>query len=364
MISQELIYDESFNSLSIEAQLLFIRMLAVSDDCGIVPAAEYTLLALTNPPDKIKKNLSHYINEIIKAEIGRVVSYEGKKYFLFKKDSFERYQSYIINKRVTSEYLRISSAEFDKIDWDSDKTKGIKNASIPVEAKKHFANLYGLNTGKVVDSKEAKCSKCDKIGEIHNNGFGYITLSGLHFDHIVPHRFGGSNKTENFQILCPPCNQIKKYADIEKFKDILLEELNCESNDNQLESNCEASAIISNKYKVISKEYKEEAMEDGKKHELQTWIDENCKNVLCLENQLTVEDCDKLLGEFGMTIVTEVLMDMDNYKPLLKKYKNVGRTLRNWIKIRQEKNNGINKGHNPKNFVSPERVKDDLSKAF
>jgi hypothetical protein len=121
MISQEIISDEEFNSLSVEAQLLFIRMLAVSDDCGVVPASEYTLACLVNPPVAIKTNLKMFLGEIVDTNLGSIVSFNDKLFFIFKQDSFNRFQSYIFNKRFRSEYLKISAKEFDAINWTENK---------------------------------------------------------------------------------------------------------------------------------------------------------------------------------------------------------------------------------------------------
>lgn len=249
MLSQELIYDEDFNKLSIQAQNLFTRMLAVSDDYGVIPANEYTLRSLTNPHPDIAKKLMSYLAEIIGINLGVVFTYQDRQYFIFKRESFDRINSYVLAKRTKSEYLRLE----------------------------------------------------------------------------------------------------KEFMESEKFQEILR------SSSKDL-----PTSIISNKYKVISN--KQKVMEIT--HDLQKWVLENCKNVSKLENQLTAEESEKLLSEFGGSIVQEILISMDNYKPLLTKYKSVDRTLRNWIKLRLEKNNGNNKGHNPKNFVSPERVIDDMHKAF
>lgn len=117
MISQNLISDEQFNALSMESQNLFIRMLVVSDDCGVVPASEYTLNALVNPPKKVKRSIRKYLDEIVSQGLGRIIEHGSKQYFFFKAESFKRFQSYIINKRQKSEYLKMSAEEFDLTNW-------------------------------------------------------------------------------------------------------------------------------------------------------------------------------------------------------------------------------------------------------
>ena len=75
-------------------------------------------------------------------------------------------------------------------------------------------------------------------------------------------------------------------------------------------------------------------------HPLSLFIKENLLSVSKLEKQLTESDCIKLYGEYSDKLLMEVLQDMDNYKPLLKKYKSVNLTLRKWLKIREERRNG------------------------
>lgn len=111
MISQELIYDENFNSISIEAQNIFIRMLAVSDDFGVIPANDYTLRALLNPPEKLSKKLQEILKEIVDAKLGITFNYADKFWFMFKPQSFEMINSYVLNKRTKSEYLKLDKDE-------------------------------------------------------------------------------------------------------------------------------------------------------------------------------------------------------------------------------------------------------------
>jgi hypothetical protein len=112
MISQEMIYDAQFNALSVEAQLLFVRMLAVTDDCGVLPADTYELTTLTNPPKKLRTNLDGLLGEIRGQALMEVFEYGGKRFLMFKRESFDAHQSYLLNKRTRSEYLKMGYEDF------------------------------------------------------------------------------------------------------------------------------------------------------------------------------------------------------------------------------------------------------------
>jgi hypothetical protein len=112
MLSQNIIYDEDFNSLSIEAQWLFTRMLIITDDCGVVPASNYNLKTMCNLPDKIYSKLQNFLYELINAKLIQGFVYEGKKYFCFKKDTFDDYQAFIIKNRTRSEYLKMDKDSY------------------------------------------------------------------------------------------------------------------------------------------------------------------------------------------------------------------------------------------------------------
>lgn len=115
MISQDMISDEHFNQLSLEAQNIFVRMLSVSDDCGVVPANEYRLNVLINTPQRLRNKMPLILKELWEKGMGYVFDYKDDTYFAFKPSSFEDYQSYILKKATKSEYLRIPKDEFEKL---------------------------------------------------------------------------------------------------------------------------------------------------------------------------------------------------------------------------------------------------------
>lgn len=67
-------------------------------------------------------------------------------------------------------------------------------------------------------------------------------------------------------------------------------------------------------------------------HPIQKYIKEDLKNVSKLPVQLKYEDCERLLTEFSKETIKDILLSMENYKELSKKYTSVNLTLRNWIK--------------------------------
>ena len=157
MLSQELIYDEEFNSLTLEAQNLFIRMLTVSDDFGVIPATPYTLITLTNPPKKMIKSIEIHLQQIINVGLGKLFTYEEKRYFIFKQSSFDRINSYVINKRTRSEYLKL-----DKDFIESEKFSELLGNSQQVGDKSIESNKYKV---KSIKQKDDTCFK--KFWEVY-----------------------------------------------------------------------------------------------------------------------------------------------------------------------------------------------------
>ena len=70
------------------------------------------------------------------------------------------------------------------------------------------------------------------------------------------------------------------------------------------------------------------------KHKMQIWIETELENVSKMKKQLTYEQCEKLINEFkSKPEIANVLMQMENFEPLTKKYRSVYLTVRNWMQI-------------------------------
>lgn len=72
-------------------------------------------------------------------------------------------------------------------------------------------------------------------------------------------------------------------------------------------------------------------------------------NIKSMEEPLTVEQGESLVEEYGATAVKEILMQMENWKPLKKKNKSANLTAQNWLKRRTN-------GHSETEF-DPEAAK-------
>lgn len=167
MLSQTILYDEEFNSLSIQAQNIFYRMLTITDDCGIIPANPFTLKSMLNLPNEINGDFETYVKELINKGLIIYVDYNDKQFYFFKKESFEEYQSYLIRNRTKSEYLKISVEEYEELYNQKIKKENkiiIKEKSLKVKNnKENFLNVlleifkekYKKNKGIIyVESKQ------------------------------------------------------------------------------------------------------------------------------------------------------------------------------------------------------------------
>lgn len=79
--------------------------------------------------------------------------------------------------------------------------------------------------------------------------------------------------------------------------------------------------------------------EDTELHTLQMIIKQDFPRIAKLKQQLTKQESEKLVNEYTIEEIKEVLDAMENYKDLNKRYISVYRTIKNWLKRHNRNNN-------------------------
>lgn len=69
----------------------------------------------------------------------------------------------------------------------------------------------------------------------------------------------------------------------------------------------------------------------------QKWINENAPRINQLKQPITIDEILRLREEYPPDQIQGVMVDMENYQPLLKKYVSTNKTLRKWLKNEQER---------------------------
>jgi hypothetical protein len=91
----------------------------------------------------------------------------------------------------------------------------------------------------------------------------------------------------------------------------------------------------------------QEGMGGGEIHALRKWIATDLPNVSKMKTQLTNQNCEDLIEEFGKKLIQNVLEAMENVNGIQKKYTSVNLTVRNWAKKRVEDHPELKPKHQP-----------------
>lgn len=75
-------------------------------------------------------------------------------------------------------------------------------------------------------------------------------------------------------------------------------------------------------------------------------------NIQKMEQPLTKEEGERLVDEYGSQQVKNILMQMENWKPLIKKNKSANLTARNWLNKKQSNGTTKTKGDRHVDFLS------------
>jgi hypothetical protein len=121
--------------------------------------------------------------------------------------------------------------------------------------------------------------------------------------------------------------------------------------EHQMNNRCTTDEHQMNTDKNDKKDKNDEKGTRAELHPLQEFVKNELDEVSKLKTQLTKEDCEKLISDFGRTQVHDVLLSMENYNGLTKKYKSVYLTAHNWCKRRNK--NGNNNAQTNNKFKAP-----------
>lgn len=124
-INSDILLDGTIRKLSPEAFRLWVLLLAATDEFGIVKASPDDLEKLAECSHKKTSNYfqsheievfySQLIQELIDRDFGKLIQYSGRLFFIFKPDSFDRYQYHLRNKRKISKALGVEEPEASEL---------------------------------------------------------------------------------------------------------------------------------------------------------------------------------------------------------------------------------------------------------
>ena len=131
----------------------------------------------------------------------------------------------------------------------------------------------------------------------------------------------------------------KRYNRVDVIKDYLLVDVSKFNNVHIIEINADINTInadINSQKKREEKKGKKEKEKSFSEKFLnfQKWIDKNASNVAKMKEPFTENEYERLMEEYSADFVKGLLLDMHNWKDLLKKNVNANLTFRKWAKKR------------------------------
>jgi hypothetical protein len=310
MVKPEFWSDERIGMLSHTARLLFIGMWNFADDEGKISANSVYLKSSIFPYDDIEiiSSLEELESRLL---ICKYIANRSEFYFIY---NFLKHQ-------------RIDRPNESRIPNPLIKDDNVR--------KFYFDLVDGIcpDCGRELLLKESPT--VPNSYESDNNFDWTTTLNGkdsrvLSIDHIQSLADGGNNHPLNLRAVCISCNKKKGKKTLKR--QILLDDNS--ANSSRIVGDDSALKISKDK---LSKN--EDNKNEKATHPLQIFILNDLPTVSKLKDQLTENQAEKLASDFEDATIKEVLTAMENYKPLLTKYKSVNLTLRNWINIRNQRMN-------------------------
>ena len=108
-------------------------------------------------------------------------------------------------------------------------------------------------------------------------------------------------------------------------------------NDNDNDNDNKELIDINSNFLIDIKKYipQEKTEIETRFNKFQQWIKDNASNVSKMKEPFTIEEFERLINDFDMDKITNILSSMHNWKPLLTKNLNANKTFRIWEKKQQ-----------------------------
>lgn len=185
MIHASFFTDEAIGELQFLDRLLFLGMITLADDGGVVRANPAYLRASLFPYDD-----SVTIDQITEsrdrvAGLDSVMLYEdeeGRELILFR--HWLRYQK--INRPASTQAV-----------------PGYRKTAVPRAARRALAVAAGVTEGR----GEGRCFYCNTAGEIAWGNQSWVYFIGLEIGHKIPPSKGGTHSADNLILTCRSCTR-------------------------------------------------------------------------------------------------------------------------------------------------------------
>lgn len=175
-INSDILLDGTIRKLTPAAFKLWVLLLAATDDFGIVKITPDDIEKLAENPlphtsngskqKSVEVSGSELLREITENNFGKIIQFSGRLFFIFKPDSFDRYQFHLRNKRSISKCLGVPKEEVSQL-----RDELYSQVSLPL-ASTGTQSLPNTSLARATSNKQ-----CNKQEILNNNSLN-VCLNG------------------------------------------------------------------------------------------------------------------------------------------------------------------------------------------
>lgn len=156
-----MVFDDDINSLSDFEERVFVRLLVIADDYGIIPGKISELCKRTGIDRSRIEEFSGAVRKLLEISILQKLTFGGEPFFSFKPHTFDEIQTEV-RKRTRSEYLKVRAKNREELESQLDI---VSKEEILLEDSGSFQKIQEIPEGleKAVHLKYKVTSIKDKV---------------------------------------------------------------------------------------------------------------------------------------------------------------------------------------------------------